>query len=53
MENQFNYANVIENLSTQIASQAQQIAVLQAILQSLVPEAEEKTPEEVTETPEG
>ena len=53
MENQFNYANVIENLSTQIASQAQQIAVLQAILQSLVPEAEEETPEEVTETPEG
>jgi hypothetical protein len=53
MENQFNYSKVIENLSTQIASQAQQIAVLQAILQSLVPETEEAPVEETIETSEG
>lgn len=36
MENQFDFGKVMENLTTQIAQQAQQIAVLQAIIQSMV-----------------
>ena len=35
MNNQVDFNKVIENLSTQIANQAQQIAVLQAILQEI------------------
>lgn len=38
MENQFDFSKVIENLSTQIAAQAQQIAFLQAVIQQMVPE---------------
>jgi|APDOM4702015073_1054812.scaffolds.fasta_scaffold614026_2 hypothetical protein len=42
MENQFDFGKVMENLTTQIAQQAQQIAVLQAIIQSLVEVKEEE-----------
>jgi len=37
MNNQIDFNKVIENLSTQIAMQAQQIAILQTVLQQLVP----------------
>jgi alpha-D-ribose 1-methylphosphonate 5-triphosphate synthase subunit PhnG len=49
MNNQVDFNKVIENLSTQIANQAQQIAVLQAILQeiSIVGEAETEVVEPV------
>jgi len=43
-----NYDKVIENLSTQIAMQAQQIAILQTVLQQLVP-AEETADTDVVE----
>lgn len=36
MDNKFDYTMVIENLSGQIAQQAQQIALLQAVIQQLV-----------------
>lgn len=44
MENQFDFGKVIENLSAQIASQAQQIAFLQALIQQLVPEENVEEP---------
>lgn len=52
MENQFDFGKVIENLTTQIAQQAQQIAVLQAIIQSMVQvEEPENSVEEQEEVP--
>ena len=54
MNNQIDFNKVIENLSTQIAMQAQQIAILQTVLQQLVPaeEAAETDVVENIETPE-
>ena len=48
MNNQIDFNKVIENLSTQIAMQAQQIAILQTVLQQLVP-AEEAANTDVVE----
>lgn len=48
MNTQIDFNKVIENLSTQIAMQAQQIAILQTVLQQLVP-AEEATNTDVVE----
>ncbi len=36
MNEQFDFSKVIDNLTTQIAQQAQQIAILQAVIQSMV-----------------
>ena len=54
MNTEIDFNKVIENLSTQIAMQAQQIAILQTVLQQLVP-AEEAVKTNVVdniETPE-
>lgn len=52
MDNQFDFGKIIENLTTQIAQQAQQIAVLQAIIQSMVEvNAPNTTVEEQEEAP--
>lgn len=52
MDNQFDFGKIIENLTTQIAQQAQQIAVLQAIIQSMVEvDAPNTTVEEQEEAP--
>jgi hypothetical protein len=48
MNQQIDFNKVIENLSTQIAMQAQQIAILQTVLQQLVP-AEETANTDVVE----
>ena len=45
MENQFDFSKVIENLSAQIAAQAQQIAFLQALIQQMVPAETVEEPE--------
>jgi cell division protein FtsB len=41
MESGLNLSKVVDNLLSQIAAQSQQIAVLQAIIQQIVPESEE------------
>lgn len=46
MENQFDYGKIIENLSSQIAAQAQQIAFLQALIQQIAESNTEETPTE-------
>jgi len=51
MDNQFDFGKIVENLTAQIAQQAQQIAVLQAIIQQMVeqPTAEDATEDQETE----